>query len=227
MTFTTDIDDLIRLDRGDTKRLRNIRDVIKHDNFITSVDKKYVESLISAYLRNQSLDGSEVNIKSRTIVELKDNVKPTGRETTSSSSLFSGLNNKKLGILAGVAAAIAIVVVVGFSASTDQIDITTVTDIIPSSTSQIIINVDGSSYKTADIISISGSIKSADGKSVELSIENTSGDKIWREYIDIKNNGQFSTLIIAAGFGWDDSGTYVLKAQHNELENKIKFSFSA
>ncbi len=227
MTFTTDIDDLIRLDRGDTKRLRNIRDVIKHDNFITSVDKKYVESLISAYLRNQSLDGSEVNIKSRTVVELKDNVKPTGRETTSSSSLFSGSNNKKLGILAGVAAAIALVVVVGFSASTDQIDITTVTDIIPSSTSQIIINVDGSSYKTADIISVSGSIKSADGKSVELSIENTSGDKIWREYIDIKNNGQFSTLIIAAGFGWDDSGTYVLKAQHNELENKIKFSFSA
>ena len=227
MTFTTDIDDLIRLDRGDTKRLRNIRDVVKHDNFITSVDKKYVESLISAYLRNQSLDGSEVNIKSRTVVELKDNVKPTGRETTSSSSLFSGSNNKKLGILAGVAAAIALVVVVGFSASTDQIDITTVSDIIPSSTSQIIINVDGSSYKTADIISVSGSIKSADGKSVELSIENTSGDKIWREYIDIKNNGQFSTLIIAAGFGWDDSGTYVLKAQHNELENKIKFSFSA
>ena len=227
MTFTTDIDDLIRLDRGDTKRLRNIRDVIKHDNFITSVDKKYVESLISAYLRNQSLDESEVNIKSRTIVELKDNVKPTGRKTTSSSSLFSGSNNKKLGILAGVAAAIALVVVVGFSASTDQIDITTVSDIIPSSTSQIIINVDGSSYETADIISVSGSIKSADGKSVELSIENTSGDKIWREYIDIKNNGQFSTLIIAAGFGWDDSGTYVLKAQHNELENKIKFSFSA
>jgi len=227
LTFTTELDDLIRFYRGDTKRLRNIRDVIKHDNFITSVDKKYVESLISAYLRNQSLDGSEVNIKSRTVVELKNIVKPTGRETTSSSSLFSGSNNKKLGILAGVATAIALVVVIGFSASTDQIDITSVSDIIPSSTPQIIINVDGSSYKTADITSISGSIKSADGKSVELSIENTSGDKIWREYIDIKNNGQFSTLIIAAGFGWDDSGTYVLKAQHNELENKIKFSFSA
>ena len=227
MTFTTDIDDLIRLDRGDAKRLRNIRDIIKHDNFITSVDKKYVESLISAYLRNQSLDGSEVNIKSRTVVELKDNVKPTGRDTASSSSLFSSSNNKKLGILAGVAAAIALVVVVGFSTSTDQIDITTVSDIIPSSTSQIIINVDGSSYETADIISVSGSIKSADGESVVLSIENTSGVKIWREFIDIKNNGQFSTLVIAAGFGWDDSGTYVLKAQHNELENKIKFSFSA
>ena len=227
MTFTTDIDDLIRLDRGDTKRLRNIRDVIKHDNFITAVDKKYVESLISTYLKNQPLDATEVNVKPRTVVESEDSVKPTGQKTSSvTGSMFSGSNNKKLGILAGVAAAIALVVVVGFSASTDQIDITTVSDIMPSSTSQIIINVDGSSYETADIISVSGSIKSADGKSIELSIENTSGDKIWREYIDIKNNGQFSTLVIAAGFGWDDSGTYVLKAQHNELENKIKFSFN-
>ncbi len=226
MTFTTDIDDLIRLDHGDTKRLRNIRDVIKHDNFITTVDKKYVESLISTYLRNQSLDESEVNIKSRTVVELNDNIKSTGRGTTSSSSLFSGSNNKKLGILAGIAAAIALVVVVGFSASTGQTDIITSSDIIPSSTQQIIIDVDEPSYKNADIISVSGSIKSADGKTVELSIENTSGDKIWREYVDIKNNGQFSTLVIAAGFGWDNNGTYVLKAQHNELENKIKFSFS-
>ena len=227
MTFTTDIDDLIRLDRGDTKRLRNIRDVIKHDNFITTADKKYIESLISMYLRNQSLDESEVDIKPRTVVELNDNVKPTGRETASSSSLFSGSNNKKLGILAGVAAAIALVVVVGFSASMSETGIITSSDIIPSSTQQIIMNVDESSYKNADIISVSGSIKSADGKTVELSIENTSGVKIWREDIDIKNNGQFSTLVIAAGFGWDDSGTYVLKAQHNELENKIKFSFNA
>ena len=227
MTFTTDIDDLIRLEHGDTKRLRNIRDVIKHDNFITTADKKYIESLISMYLRNQSLDESEVDIKPRTVVELNDNVKPTGRETASSSSLFSGSNNKKLGILAGVAAAIALVVVVGFSASMSETGIITSSDIIPSSTQQIIMNVDESSYKNADIISVSGSIKSADGKTVELSIENTSGVKIWREDIDIKNNGQFSTLVIAAGFGWDDSGTYVLKAQHNELENKIKFSFNA
>ena len=181
MTFTTDIDDLIRLDRGDTKRLRNIRDVIKHDNFITTADKKYIESLISMYLRNQSLDESEVDIKPRTVVELNDNVKPTGRETASSSSLFSGSNNKKFGILAGVAAAIVLVVVVGFSASTDQTDMIIGSNIIPSSNQQIIINVDESSYKNSDIISVSGSVESAGGKSVALSIENTDGDKIWRE----------------------------------------------
>ena len=228
MTFTTDIDDLIRLDRGDTKRLRNIRDTIKHDNFITAVDKKYVESLISTYLKNQPLDATEVNVKSRSVVESEDSVKPTDQKTSSvTGSMFSGSNNKKLGILGGIAAVIALVVVVGFSASTDQTNAIISSDIIPTSSQQIIVNVDESSYKNADIISVSGNVKSTNGESVELSIENTSGDKIWREYIDIKNNGQFSTLIIAGGFGWDDSGTYVLKAQHNELENKIKFNFSA
>ena len=228
MTFTTDIDDLIRLDSGDTKRLRNIRDTIKHGNFITAVDKKYVESLISTYLKNQPLDATEVNVKSRTVVESEDSVKPTDQKTSSvTGSMFSGSNNKKLGILGGIAAVIALVVVVGFSASTDQTNAIISSDIIPTSSQQIIINVDESSYKNADIISVSGNVKSTNGESVELSIENTSGDKIWREYIDIKNNGQFSTLIIAGGFGWDDSGTYVLKVQHNELENKIKFNFSA
>ena len=226
MTFTTDIDDLIRLGHGDTKRLRNIRDVIRHDNFITAVDKKYIESLISTYLKNQSLDGSEVSIKPNTIVESKDNVKQTSQKTVSiSSSLFSGSNNKKLGILGGVAAAIALVVVVGFFASTSPTDIIT-SNIISSPSQQIIVNIDESSYKNADIIFVSGSIESADGKSVELSIENTNGEKIWKEYVTIKNDGQFSTMVIAGGFGWDGSGTYVLNAQHNEIEKKIKFSFS-
>ena len=60
MTFTDDLNDLIRLNRGDTKRLRNIKDVIKHDNFITVIDKKYVESLVTTYLKNQPIDESEV-----------------------------------------------------------------------------------------------------------------------------------------------------------------------
>ena len=226
MTFTDDLNDLIRLNHGDTKKLRNIRDVIKHDNFITVIDKKYVESLITTYLKNQSIGDSEIILKPKTVVEPDDNVKPTEQKITlSTSSLFSGSNNKKLGILAGVAAAIALVVVIGFSTSMDLTDVTTA-NIIPSSNQQLIINIDESSYTTADIISISGSIKSTDVTSVELSIENITGDKIWREYVNVKNDGQFSTLIIAGGFGWDDSGAYVLKAQHDNLEDKIKFSFN-
>ncbi len=228
MTFSTDINDLIRLGHGDVKRLRDIRDTIKHDNFITTIDKQYVESLISRYLKNQSLDEGGVDVSSITTVKSKDNVKSTLSEAaTSSSSLFSGSNNKKLGILAGIAAAIALVVVVGFSASTMSVtDMTTSSEVKPSLSLGLTINVDESSYKEADIISVSGSVKSVNGKSVELYIENTSGEKIWKEYVNIKNDGKFSTLVIAGGYGWDSNGTYVLMVEYNDLENKTEFSFS-
>tara|TARA_B100001167_G_scaffold187716_1_gene150197 strand:+ start:610 stop:1299 length:690 start_codon:yes stop_codon:yes gene_type:complete len=228
LTFSTDINDLIRLGHGDVKRLRDIRDTIKHDNFITTIDKQYVESLISRYLKNQSLDEGGVDVSSITTVKSKDNVKSTLSEAaTSSSSLFSGSNNKKLGILAGIAAAIALVVVVGFSASTMSVtDMTTSSEVKPSLSLGLTINVDESSYKEADIISVSGSVKSVNGKSVELYIENTSGEKIWKEYVNIKNDGKFSTLVIAGGYGWDSNGTYVLMVEYNDLENKTEFSFS-
>jgi len=44
LTFITDLDDLIRHHHGDVKKLREIRDTIRHDNFITTEDKNYVES---------------------------------------------------------------------------------------------------------------------------------------------------------------------------------------
>ena len=56
MTFITDLDNLIKEHHGDVKKLREIRDTIKHDNFITTIDKNYVESLITTYLKNQPLE---------------------------------------------------------------------------------------------------------------------------------------------------------------------------
>ena len=41
----TDLDDLIKNRHGDVKKLREIRDTIRHDNFITADAKKYIESL--------------------------------------------------------------------------------------------------------------------------------------------------------------------------------------
>ena len=52
MTFITDLDDLIRYRHGDVKKLREIRDTVRHDNFITTEDKNYVESLITMHLKN-------------------------------------------------------------------------------------------------------------------------------------------------------------------------------
>ncbi|NWJ77135.1 hypothetical protein HX865_01300 [Marine Group I thaumarchaeote] len=222
MTFITDLDDLIRHHHGDVKKLREIRDTVRHDNFITTDNKNYVESLITMYLKNKPFAKPLPRQQSDTKIELQP--KPATSSSDSKSNVpFSFSFNKKLGVLAGVAAAIAIIVIVGFTA----ISQTGTTDYAVSTpiTEPLLVNVDQAVYQRADIISISGNSKSASTQSVELSIENTNGVKIWNEIINPKKDGQFSTLIIAGGGGWENDGIYILKATHSNLASEIEFKF--
>ena len=221
MTFITDLDDLIRHHHGDVKKLREIRDTVRHDNFITTDNKNYVESLITMYLKNQPFDKSLSS--QRPVTKIKLQSKPTTSSSDSKSNVAVSFSpNKKLGVLAGVVAAIAIIVIVGFSA-TNQTDI--IDSTLSSISEPLLVNVDQTTYQRADIISISGNSKSASTHSVELSIENTNGVKIWNENINLKNDGKFSTLVIAGGGGWENDGTYTLKAEQGDLANKIEFKF--
>ena len=200
MTFITDLDDLIKERHGDIKKLREIRDTIKHDNFITTNDKNYVESLITTYLKNQPLEkplhGKQPDVKSK--LQPKITVESSAPKTNSASSFSS---NKKFGILGGAAAAIAIIA------------------------------VDQNKYQRADIISISGDTGSSNGI-ITLSIEDVNGIKIWNENIKPKSDGNFSTLVIAGGGGWENNGAYTLKAvakdtSGDSLQTEIKFQFVA
>jgi len=221
LTFITDLDDLIRHHHGDVKKLREIRDTIRHDNFITTEDKNYVESLITMHLKNQPLDKSVSRKQPDTKIKLQP--KPTTTSSDSKSNLtFNFSSNKKLGILGGVAAAIAIIVIVGFTAINTPIDST----VSSTASNPLLVNIDQTTYQRADIISISGDTNSYT-KSVELSIENTNGVKIWKEVINPKNDGQFSTLIIAGGGGWENNGVYTLKAVQNDLASEIEFRIVA
>jgi len=221
LTFITDLDDLIRHHHGDVKKLREIRDTVRHDNFITTEDKNYVESLITIHLKNQPLDKSLSRKQPDTKIKLQ--AKPTlSSPDLKNNFIFNFSSNKKLGILGGVAAAIAIIVIVGFTAINTPIDST-----VSSTTSNpLLINIDQTTYQRADIISISGDTNSYT-KSVELSIENTNGVKIWKEIINPKNDGQFSTLIIAGGGGWENNGVYTLKAVQDDLASEIEFRIVA
>ena len=221
MTFITDLDDLIRHHHGDVKKLREIRDTVRHDNFITTEDKNYVESLITIHLKNQPLDKSLSRKQPETKIKLQP--KPTlSSPDLKNNFAFSFSSNKKLGILGGVAAAIAIIVIVGFTAINTPID-----SIVSSTTNNpLLVNIDQTTYQRADIISISGDTNSYT-KSVELSIENTNGVKIWKEVINPKNDGQFSTLIIAGGGGWENNGVYTLKAVQDDLASEIEFRIVA
>ena len=153
MTFLTDLDDLIRHRHGDVKKLREIRDTIRHDNFITTDNKNYVESLITMYLKNQPID--KILSRQQPVTKIKLQSKPTTSSSDSKSNVaFSFSSNKKFGVLAGVAAAIAIIVIVGFTAinqtgTTDSAVSITITE-------PLLVNVDQATYQRADIISISG-----------------------------------------------------------------------
>ena len=230
MTFITDLDDLIRHHHGDIKKLREIRDTIRHDNFITTDDKNYVESLITVHLKNQPLDKSlprkqpdtKIKLQSKPTTSSLDSAKVVIQQQMSQavgSSTFS--SNKKLGIFGGVGAAAAIAIIMYATLSSGGFG-----DGTTGSAVSLLVNVDQTTYQRADIISISGDANSYT-KSVELSIENTNGVKIWKEIINPKNNGQFSTLIIAGGGGWENNGVYTLKAVQDDLASEIEFKITA
>ena len=214
----TDLDDLIRHHHGDTKKLREIRDTIRHDNFINTDDKNYVESLITMYLKNQSLD-TPLSRK-QPAAKIKLQTKSTSNTDSKSNPTSSFSSNKNLGIIAGVVAAIVIIAIAGFT-TINQSD--TISSTVNSTVSTpLLVNVDQTTYKIADIISITGDAVSY-AESVELSIENSNGIKIWDEIINPKNNGQFSTLVIAGGGGWENDGVYTLKVVQDDLTNQTEF----
>ena len=226
MTFITDLDDLIKEHHGDVKKLREIRDTIKHDNFITTIDKNYVESLITTYLKNQPLEKplhrKQPDIKS------KLPQKPTTESSDPKTNFtFSFSSNKKFGILGGAAAAIAIIAVLGFTSINQDVAIDSVLSSTPNN--PLLITVDQDKYQRADIISISGDTGSSNGM-ITLSIEDANGIKIWNENIKPKSDGNFSTLVIAGGGGWENNGAYTLKAvakdtSGDSLQAEIKFQF--
>jgi len=222
MTFSSDLDRLIRLRYGDGKRLRNIRDTIRHDNFITTEDKKYVESLISTHLKSTITD--ELQSIPKPSVESKQKLTTEALGTKTSPSGI--INTKKIAIPAGIViAVIAVIAVIGISSSNIN-NVEEQTTLVESvSASALSIQMDDSSYQIAEIISISGNIKNTTDGAVEISIINSNGYKIWNEFVNIKNNGKFSTLSIAGGNGWENNGEYILKAQSKDLENKIEFTF--
>ena len=135
MTFITDLDDLIRYRHGDVKKLREIRDTVRHDNFITADDKSYVESLITTHLKNQPLAKSSSPKQTDTKIKLQ--AKHVTSSSSKSESMSNFSSNKKIGMFGGVAAAIAIIVIAGF-AVTNQTD---TIDFVPSTTTKPILSL--------------------------------------------------------------------------------------
>ncbi|MDH5659067.1 MAG: hypothetical protein OEY17_06975, partial [Nitrosopumilus sp.] len=132
-------------------------------------------------------------------------------------------NTKMMVGIGTVALAIIIVFSISFSGMSDGLSkIDSKNNFVPVSLS---INTDLSSYSKKDLISING-VSDTSG-TVNLSIVNQNNKLVWEEQVSLKNNGNFSTIAIAGGPGWENSGIYTIKVDNGVETKSNTFSFTA
>ncbi len=247
-----DVNELLKLKKGDSSRLNSIKEACESNEIISISDRKYVERLSSQYLRpdlqkkSKTLDkpkfipieeprdlSSDKNTEFETnqISEIeKPQIyeKPLIYENSNEEKISKELNfkpNKKI-LLAIATIALAFILIGIVIIGNDGIQLSNNSEPIPSNTlPDFSLQIDNSKYVTSDIISISGKISSSSTGTVRLFIENEKNKLIWSENVNLKNNGEFSTLLIAGGIGWENSGKYFLNVEHDDFTNKITFDF--
>jgi hypothetical protein len=209
-----DVTSLLEGDFGDDRILKQIARACKNNEAISNYERNYVQKLAEQYL------GKKAEIPSSIEPEIESSIQ--NQTLQSQVSRSPGLKNPKLILgFGGVALVIIIVAAIAFSSNSDSFT----SD--PKSEIQLTLTIqtDLSSYSHKDIISISGTCNNSE--IVNLSIKNEKNNLVWAEQLSIKNNGMYSTLTIAAGSGWENSGTYTVTVDSGSEIKLIKFSFTS
>ncbi|NOS62456.1 MAG: hypothetical protein HOO66_05400 [Nitrosarchaeum sp.] len=223
-----DVQALLDKEKGDERILKQIFRACENNEVISNYERNYVRNLVEKYLGRAS-PVEEKQQEKPVIPDVVFSNTPAKQKITTTQTTYPQIvklksNNTKMGLGIG-GALLAIIVIIGISLSgISPIEFDS-SQITGDSSSTLSIQTDLSTYQKGDIISISGT-STTSGK-LNLSIENQEGQLIWSEQISVKSDGRFSTLAIAGGSGWDQSGTFTIKVE-NHLETKSKtFSFRA
>jgi hypothetical protein len=245
-----DVNELIRSKKGDSSRLIRIKEACESNEIVSLSDRKYIERLSSQYLhqpepkkpKNQDQpkfipieesDISSKNIANFTINQTPPIEKPKlfeeqgGFEEKTGSKILN-FNPKKKVIFSIASIALAIILIGVVAIGNDGIQFQDSSDNIKTGAlPDFSLEIDRTSYETSDIISISGKMSSLSRGTLRLFIENENNELIWAENLNLKNNGEFSTLLIAGGQGWENDGKYFLYVEYNEFSSSISFDFNA
>jgi len=221
-----DVKALLDKDFGDDRILKQICRACENDEVISNYERNYVRKLAEKHLGKRPVVVQtqtpveekpiipDVIIPESSSVQKIQTFQPPPRISSSNSK-----NSKLMLGIGGVALVIIIVVAASFSG---------ISDIIPTPTNSILdtlsIQTDLSSYNKKDIISISGTSDTS-GK-VNLSIENKNNELVWTEQVSLKSDGRYSTLAIAGGPGWENSGTYTINIDNGVETKSTTFSFT-
>ena len=220
-----DVNSLLDGDFGDDRILKQIARACKNNEVISNYERNYVQKLAEQYLGKKP---ENVPIEKPETPLIPDVVKPKIEPSTSSQILESqtsrNSNSKKLKLFlgfAGIGLVAIIAAVLLVSSNTDSIS----SDSLPPIKIELSVQSDLSSYSQTDLISING--VSVNSKIVNLSITNPNNELVWAEQVSVKNNGKYSTLAIAGGSGWEDSGSYKIKVDNGSEIKSILFSFTS
>ena len=225
-----DVKALLEKDFGDDRILKQISRACENNEVISNYERNYVKNLVEKHLRKKP----EIT-KSAPSVEEKETIpdvvmpetpsiqKTQSFQLQSTRTVSTTPKNSKMlfGIGGGIALAIIIIVAVSFNGTSD-VSPNVTTPII--SSDSLSIQTDLSSYHEKDLISINGT--SNISGSVNLSIENQNNELVWAEQISTRDNGNFSTLAIAGGIGWESSGDYTIKVDNGKKTISNSFSFT-
>ena len=226
-----DVKALLDKDFGDDRILKQISRACENNEVISNYERNYVKKLSEKYLgrRPDTVQTPPPSVAEKPVIPdvvLSDNSTQQSQKLQHTSTQRSSSNLKNSKIMFGVGGVVlAIIIVIGVS-FTGVIDTPPATKVETPATipSTLSIQTDVSSYSKKDLISISG-VSDTSG-TVNLSITNQSNDLVWSEKVSIKNDGRYSTLAIAGGPGWENSGTYTIKVDNGSETKSSVFSFS-
>ncbi len=245
-----DINDLLRSKKGDSTRLIRIKEACESNEIVSLSDRKYIERLSSQYLResepkklkNQdrpkfvAIEEPENSYKKNENLSINQTPrieKPKFaeeqvifEEKTNSKILNFNLNKKVIFSIASIVLAVILIGVVAIGTEGIQFQ-NDFGNIKTESMPDFSLETDRTSYETSDIISISGKMASSSKGTLRLFIENENNELVWAENLNLKNNGGFSTLLIAGGQGWENGGKYFLNVEYGDFSNSISFNFNA
>jgi hypothetical protein len=227
-----DVQALLDKEFGDKRILEQILRAAQNDEVISNFERNYVRKLAEKHLGKTPPIEKKIPEEPKQIIP--DVVTPSPTEPPTLQILtkppkITTSNSKNTKIILGISLAALIIIIIA-AASLSGVSDNSPGKIEPNQNQNISksfsIQTDLLSYEEGDIISISGNSNISLGNQVYLTIENPNDDLVWSEQVNVKSDGQFTTLTFAGGSGWEKSGTFTIKAESDSEQITNTFSFS-
>ena len=218
-----DVNSLLDGDFGDDRILKQIARACKNNEVISNYERNYVQKLAEQYLGKKPLTTKKPETITPEIPKIEI-PKPEPLVTTQLSQPTNNSKSKNSKLFLGFGGIAVVIIIAAAFLLSNNID-SSQSNIVSEIKIELSVQTDLSSYAKSDLISING--VSQNSNIVNLSILNQNNDLVWAEQVSVKSNGGYSTLAIADGEGWENSGTYNIKVEDGTEIKSIKFTFTS